>query len=126
MGDIYWLRPTGEAMDNGDWDSGALTVTVWLNGRAIHEPDSRGQAITDDDFLIFFNAEAEESTFVVPGPEWGERWVTEIDTCADVVDPGWREASSSCVVGPRSVVVLRCPRDGATLPTGAASSERLT
>ena len=42
------------------------TSTVWLNGGAIHEPDTRGQMIVDDDFLVFFNADDEQATFTVP------------------------------------------------------------
>ncbi|MEO6020305.1 MAG: glycogen debranching protein GlgX [Knoellia sp.] len=126
MGDIYWLRPSGEPMTEGDWSGDALRITVWLNGGAIHEPDTRGQMITDDDFLIFFNPDDEGALFTIPSSEWGERWLTEIDTCADVVDPGWHEAGSVINVGPRSVVVLRTPRVITTVPTGAATSERVT
>ncbi|KGN39196.1 glycogen debranching protein GlgX [Knoellia subterranea] len=124
MGDIYWLRPSGEPMAEEDWSGDALRIMVWLNGGAIHEPDNRGQMITDDDFLVFFNADDEEAAFTIPSTEWGERWLIEIDTCADVVDPGWHEAGSGITVGPHSVVVLRTPRETAPVPTGAATSER--
>ncbi|MEO7269964.1 MAG: glycogen debranching enzyme, partial [Knoellia sp.] len=79
---------------------------------------------TDDDFLVFFNADAEQASFTIPATEWGERWVTEIDTCADVVDPGWHEAGSQVTVGSRAVVVLRAPREKAIHTVGAATSER--
>ena len=124
LGDIYWLQPSGEPMDEFGWDGDALRIAMWLNGGAIHEPDTRGQVITDDDFLVLFNADAEEQQFTIPSRQWGERWLTEVDTCAEIVDPGWREAGALIVVGARSLVVLRSPRGGVTLPTGAAVSER--
>ncbi|WP_106296983.1 glycogen debranching protein GlgX [Knoellia remsis] len=124
MGDIYWLRPSGEAMAEGDWSNDALKVMVWLNGGAIHEPDTRGQMITDDDFLILFNADDDESVFTIPTSEWGERWLVEIDTHAEVVDPGWHEAGAPITVGPRSVVVLRSPLEDTPAATGVAQSER--
>ncbi|MDT0214679.1 glycogen debranching protein GlgX [Rothia sp. ARF10] len=124
LGDIYWLQPSGEPMDDSGWDGESLQVAMWLNGGAIHEPDPRGQPITDDDFLVLFNADAQEVQFTLPASKWGERWLTEIDTCADLVDPGWRDAGTQVTVGPRSVVVLRCPREEVTVPVGAATSER--
>jgi len=124
LGDIYWLQPSGDPMDEFGWDGDTLRIAMWLNGGAIHEPDTRGQMITDDDFLVLFNADDEEATFTIPPSEWGERWVTEIDTCADVVDPGWHDARSQVVVGGRSLVVLRSPREAPTHTVGAATSER--
>ena len=124
MGDIYWLQPSGEPMDEFGWDGDALRVAMWLNGGAIHEPDTRGQMITDDDFLVFFNADDDEATFTIPQSQWGERWLTEIDTCADIVDPGWRDAGSQIVVGARAVVVLRSPREPGSHLVGAASPDR--
>ena len=124
LGDIYWLQPSGDPMDEFGWDGDTLRIAMWLNGGAIHEPDTRGQMITDDDFLVFFNADDEEATFTVPPSEWGERWVTEIDTCADIVDPGWHEAGSQVVVGGRSLVGLRSPREVPTPTAGAATSAR--
>jgi glycogen operon protein len=126
LGDIYWLQPSGEPMDEGGWSGDTLQVAMWLNGGAIHEPDPRGQMITDDDFLVLFNADAEEVSFTLPSSTWGDRWLTEIDTCADIVDPGWRDAGAQVTVGPRAVVVLRCPREEVTVPVGAAVSERST
>jgi glycogen operon protein len=125
LGDIYWLQPSGEPMDEFGWDGESLRVAMWLNGGAIHEPDPRGQVITDDDFIVFFNADDEQAAFTIPDTEWGERWVTEIDTSADLVDPSWHEAGSEIVVGSRSVVVLRSPREVATHPVGAASPDRV-
>ena len=44
-------------MTDGDWAAGfAKSLMVFLNGDAISEPDPRGERITDDSFLLLFNA----------------------------------------------------------------------
>ena len=44
---------------------------MWLNGSAIPEPDGRGRRILDDDFLIIFNAGADDATFTLCPPGRG-------------------------------------------------------
>jgi len=118
LGDIHWFTPTAEAMTEEDWTDGdARTVMVFLNGEAIPEPDARGQSIVDDDFLVLYNAAAEDQPFVLPSPEWGTMWRTEVDTAPQDHDPVWYEAGSHLVVEPRSLLVLRHPRDESELPT---------
>ena len=40
-----------------DWDSGfGRTIGVFYNGDGIQEQDSRGRRITDDSFIMAFNA----------------------------------------------------------------------
>jgi glycogen operon protein len=124
-GDIEWLQPSGQSMGEKDWSNGAARVmTVFLNGEAIPSPDSRGRRVLDDDFLVMFNADAEALTFTLPGRDYGERWCIEVDTSAEIVDPGWHEAESSITVEGRSVVVLRSPREAPTVPAGAATTTR--
>ena len=44
-------------MTDDDWDAGfAKSLAVFLNGDGIREPDARGERITDDSFLLLFNA----------------------------------------------------------------------
>ena len=57
--------------------------------------------------------------------QWGEHWVAEIDTGADVVDQAWHEAGSELRVQPRSVIVLRSPREASPQPSGAATATRV-
>ena len=121
LGDIYWLKPSAEQMTEADWHVGeASFFGVWLNGSAIPEPDQRGRRIHDDDFLVIFNAGAEESTFTLPSGAWGGHWTIEIDTHATTIEPGWHAAGSELPVGGRSVVVLRSPRDVPVPAAGAA------
>jgi isoamylase len=75
LGDIAWFTPAGDEMTDEDWDAGfAKSLTVFLNGEAIDEPDRRGQRITDDSFLLLLNASERDLSFVVPPALYGERW----------------------------------------------------
>ncbi len=125
MGDIAWFQPEGEPMGEQDWSDGqARMMTVFLNGRAIPSPDMRGRPVVDDDFLVLFNADAEAHDFVLPGEEYGDRWFTEVDTAAAVVEPEWRDAAATVHVEGRSVIVLRNPRETPTAAAGAAGATR--
>ena len=47
-------------MTDEDWDSGfGRSLAVFLNGKAIRSPDSRGEPVVDDSFLLLFNAHDE-------------------------------------------------------------------
>ena len=123
LGDIYWLKADAEQMTEADWTNGeARLVGVWLNGSAIPEPDKRGRRILDDDFLILFNSGAEDAAFTLPKGAWEGRWLIEVDTDAVTVDPGWHSAGSALDIGPRSLVVLRSPRETPVTPVGAAAT----
>ena len=59
--DIAWFTPPGEEMTEQDWDSGfGKCVTAFLNGEGISEADTRGERVTDDSFLLCFNAHYED------------------------------------------------------------------
>jgi isoamylase len=109
--DIAWFTPAGEEMDQDDWDSGfAKSVTVFLNGDGIREPDVRGERVTDDSFFLIFNGHHEPIEFTLPDLGAGERWQVEIDTAAPML--GDIEAQSvktgePVQVDARSVQVLR-------------------
>jgi glycogen operon protein len=97
LGDIAWLTLTGEEMTQHDWDVGhAKSLTVFLNGRAITEPDRRGDRVHDDCFLLLFNASEQDLAFTIPSRRYGYRWTMVLDTAvplaefedAEVVKPG--------------------------------------
>ncbi|HSR84417.1 MAG TPA: glycogen debranching protein GlgX [Streptosporangiaceae bacterium] len=89
LGDIRWLTPAGDEMTDSDWAAGfAKSLTVFLNGEAITEPDPRGQRITDEPFLLMFNAAEHDLDFTVPAAEFGEQWLSEIDTANPRPSPG--------------------------------------
>jgi isoamylase len=125
LGDIAWFQPSGEPMGESAWGDGeARTVMVFLNGHAIPTMDSRGRRVLDDDFLVIFNADHEEDIFVIPDGQWGEGWIAEIDTAADQVDTAPHAPGDKLTVQPRSVVVLRSPREIPPQLSGAAASTR--
>jgi glycogen operon protein len=69
--DISWLTPAGTEMTHADWQASyTRSLAVLLNGEAITEPGSRGEPITDQSFLLLFNAHDEPVTFALPGSGW--------------------------------------------------------
>ena len=107
--DIAWFTPGGEEMSGQDWNL-ALTSSlgVFLNGDGIPDRDARGEPVTDDSFLLLFNAAADSLGFTLPGREYGEGWEVVLDTAAPLVardEVG--KAESVLEVDGRSLVVLR-------------------
>jgi isoamylase len=89
LGDIRWLTPSADEMTDEDWAAGfAKSLIVFLNGDAISEPDPRGERITDDSFLLMFNAAEHDLDFTVPSAEFGERWIGDLDTADPQPAPG--------------------------------------
>jgi isoamylase len=79
--DIAWFTPAGEEMTDDDWAVGfAKSLTVFLNGDAITEPDPRGERIRDDSFLLLFNASELDLEFTVPPERYGQQWAKVLDT----------------------------------------------
>ena len=59
-------------MTGDDWDAAFVkSLTVFLNGRAISEPDRRGERVQDESFLLLFNASDEDLQFTVPLRRYG-------------------------------------------------------
>ena len=107
--DIAWFNLEGEQMAEEDWGRGcAKSLGVFLNGRTIPNPNARGEAVQDDNFYILFNAHHEPLEFTLPGGEWGESWVKELDTETGVVEgQGALAAGDKVRVAGRALVVLR-------------------
>ncbi|MCW2777377.1 MAG: glgX, partial [Frankiales bacterium] len=94
-----------------DWDSGfARSVSVFLNGEGIREPDVRGEPVTDDSFFLLFNGHFEPIDFTLPDLGAGERWEVAIDTAAPLLDDAESrtvKTGEAVPVDARSVLVLR-------------------
>jgi isoamylase len=82
---------------------------VWLNGDEIPDPGPGGERISDDTFLLLFNAHDGCIRFTVPEPRWGEAWETVLDTNEPDPDAPSRSYKAGEIVDVegRSVVVLR-------------------
>jgi isoamylase len=112
--DIAWLTPSGAEMTESDWQTGyARAVTVYLNGDAITEPDTRGQRVRDDSFLLLLNAHSESITFFLPDESFGEYWEVVIDTATDLpAGPEPIKARDEIEVIDRGLLLLRRLSDG--------------
>ena len=79
--DIAWLTPVGKEMTHQDWGAEFdKCIAVFLNGEAIPEPDSRGERVVDDSFLLCFNAHDHAVDFVMPDDDYATEWTAELDT----------------------------------------------
>ncbi|WP_431953515.1 glycogen debranching protein GlgX [Actinacidiphila sp. bgisy167] len=113
LSDIAWFTPEGEEMTQDDWqEAQANALVVFLNGSAISEPGDRGERITDDSFLLMFNAWHEPLDFVVP-VNHGKEWQVVVDTQRpEGVAPGsGRKVTQGdrLRLADRSMVVLQRP-----------------
>ncbi|MFD0373405.1 glycogen debranching protein GlgX [Streptomyces sp. NPDC059071] len=111
--DIAWFTPQGEEMTARDWQAAhARALTVFLNGNAISEPGPQGERISDDSFLLMFNASSQELEFEVPDSH-GECWKVVVDTSHPEGMPpeeGPRVAAGERVtLAPLTLTVLRRP-----------------
>jgi glycogen operon protein len=109
LSDIAWFTPSGYEMTEEDWEVGfAMSVTVFLNGQAISEPDARGHRVVDDSFLLLFNAHHENLKFTIPRASYGGAWEVVLDTSAPYVDDvPLVKAGASLLVDARTLLVLR-------------------
>jgi glycogen operon protein len=108
--DAWWFRPDGRRMTQHDWNrEDGLYVGVFLNGEQLREIDEQGRPLSDDSWLMLFNAHHEDVEFTLPNQRFGKVWCTEIDTCAPDEEPGARRfaARRPVTVPARSVLVLR-------------------
>ena len=107
--DIEWFAPDGSEMTEEDWETGfAKSVAVYLNGQGIPDLDDRGQRVSDDSFLLWFNAHYEPIDFALPADEFGAGWVPVIYTASETdEDAEPHDAGGKVMVAARAVMVLR-------------------
>ena len=109
--DIAWMTPKGTLMDAGDWNFAfGKSLLVYLNGKAIEEPDRRGQQIVDESFLMMFNAHYGEIEFTLPDHHFGEAWKVIVDTTKPTGYPAEGtdiKAQGTVTVPARSILIFR-------------------
>ncbi|MBO0828512.1 MAG: glycogen debranching protein GlgX [Streptosporangiales bacterium] len=107
--DISWFTAGGQEMTDHDWNDGfSQTLSMFLNGEALTEPDAYGEQVRDDSFLLMFNAYSEDLTFTLPNATFGETWEVEVDTAT--TGSTYRptaKAGQQIDVAARSMIVLR-------------------
>jgi glycogen operon protein len=106
LNDIVWLHLSGRPMEDDDWTSGDQALGLYLNGHGIAGTDVRGEPITDDHFLVYFNADG-PAEVTLPPDEYAAAWDVVIDTGAAVDEGSPLAASSTFPMHEQSVVVLR-------------------
>ncbi len=106
LDDIVWLNPEGRAMEEADWESGSKTIGMYLNGHGIAGKDARGGTITDDHFLLYFNAgDPVEAT--LPTEEYADAWDVVLDTGGSLDGNVTCKTGTPIALEARSLVVLR-------------------
>ena len=111
ISDIAWFNPDGSHMTDEQWEIGyAKSIGVFLDGNQIPSPGPQGQRISDDSFLLFFNAHYETMEFTLPSELEEKQWVKVIDTKEPrfVQEEIVFTKGQAVPVTERSLVVLRC------------------
>ena len=68
-------------MTERDWEVQVCQyLTVFLNGDGIPDADARGQPVTDNSFLLCFNANDKPQDFVTPKGDYAKEWTATLDT----------------------------------------------
>jgi isoamylase len=106
--DIYWLKPDGTEMTDADWHSGcARALGMVLPGDQIKEMSEIGTRIVDDNFALFFNANAEPIDFHLGMRSRDIRWTCVFDTAATVPETRIFQHASIFPLQGHSLAVLR-------------------
>jgi glycogen operon protein len=106
LDDIVWLHPEGRTMTDDDWNGGQPVLAMYLNGSAIAGVDVTGGAITDDDFLLYFNGSSDPVELTLPPQEYAAAWDVVMDTAADAPAQDALAAGSQWTIQGRSALVL--------------------
>jgi glycogen operon protein len=105
--DIGWFKPDGQSMTDEDWDAWhARSLGVFLNGRAIQSYDDRGRSITDDSFLLLFNAHSEPVDWIIP-KDYGMAWSLVLDTAGLQPEAEPPPVAEQVTTQARSMMLLR-------------------
>jgi len=105
--DIGWFKPDGRSMTDDDWDVGyARSLGVFLNGRAIQGHDEQGRPITDDSFILLFNAHTEGVRWTIP-TEYATGWRLALDTRRRHPERERRLVEGRITTSARSIAVLQ-------------------
>jgi isoamylase len=107
--DILWLNPSGNEMSEENWrDASLQCLGMFLSGQGLDETDERGRKLSDENFLVLFNAYHDDVQFILPAFRPGVRWTAWMDTSQEdglrAVET--RDAGKAYPLQARSMVVL--------------------
>src|SRR5205085_2795056 len=108
--DIMWLNSSGLEMTEQEWlDGQTKHLAVILSGNIKDVVDQEGNPMTDDTFLVCFNAWHDPVTFTLPSEE-GMEWELVLDTHEEtgfVEEVKCWGVDAALSVGARSMLVLK-------------------
>ena len=108
--DITWFEPSGEEMTDEHWNAGFVRAfSVRLSGDAITEVNSRGEPISGDTLVLFFNAHHEAVSFVLPAHPNHEQWELVVNTALSGTVTGQHASGELFDVPARSLAIFRHP-----------------
>jgi glycogen operon protein len=93
-------------MESEAWQDGSKAIGMYLNGHGIAGKDTRGGTITDDHFLLYFNADG-PATVTLPPEEYAAAWDVVINTGGNADSSTTCAAGSTFEIETRSLLVLR-------------------
>jgi isoamylase len=105
--DIGWFKPDGKSMTDEDWDVGyARSLGMFLNGSGIPGHDERGRPVTDDSFILLFNAHTGGVRWTIPA-EYAATWRLVLDTRRRQPEDGPQDVAARITTSARSIAVLQ-------------------
>jgi glycogen operon protein len=110
VSDVGWFNSNGSGMTDEQWQIGHIkSLAILLNGDELPSPGPRGERISDDTFLVFFNAHYETIEFTLPDFLQERRWAVVIDTKEPrfVTEERLFTGSQAVPVVARSLIMLR-------------------
>ena len=110
--DIYWLKPEGAMMADGDWNAGHVEcIGMVLPGDQISELGEHGERIRGDSFAILFNAHHAPVDFRLGTRKRELRWHCVFDTALPDDAPARTfEHLDIFPMQARSLVIMRLER----------------
>ena len=126
--DISWLAPTGDEMDEADWDAGYVKcVGVRLAGDLIEDLDEDGDKIVGETILILLNAHHEEIDFTLPAHQDDRHWEALVDTADPAAEARFHKGREPYHLQGRTVAVfrLRSRHEEAGKALSAEQSEKI-
>lgn len=108
--EVMWFGPSGNEMNGEEWHGhSARVLGALFSGKTATIRDERGNPVTDDTFLLLFNAHHENVPFTLPGRN-GMRWQLLIDTALEegfLPKPKERKAQEPLELLQRSFCLLK-------------------